>query len=371
MNKLRLRYIFLLLSLMLTTSCDGQGQPKTIVTRHPKLFKTLGTNEYANIHCGLMDKAGNLWFGTTGEGVYRYDGKFFTNFTEKDGLCNNIVWSILEDRAGNIWFGTDAGLSRYDGKSMAIIPIVVERQSYFPGTGSAGASLSTSNAVWSMLQDKSGKLWFGTKEGVYCYNGQTFTRFLDNNSIANAGDLQLKMVDCLLEDKNGVIWLGSGMPPGEEGICRFDGKSITSFKPEGNGWIRTIVEDKKGVIWLSTRSRGNWRYDGHNFTKFTNKEGIGNPLIVDRTGSIWFSGGENENGYGGGGGIWRYDPSASPTAASKSFKNFTTKDGLGDYSAWCMVEDRDGNIWVGTRNIGLYRFDGKTFTNFSAPAGVK
>jgi hypothetical protein len=38
---------------------------------------------------------------------------------------------------------------------------------------------------------------------------------------------------------------------------------------------------------------------------------------------------------------------------------------MGNFGVWCMVEDRDGNIWVGTRNTGLYRYDGRTFTCFS------
>lgn len=44
---------------------------------------------------------------------------------------------------------------------------------------------------------------------------------------------------------------------------------------------------------------------------------------------------------------------------------FTTKDGLINYDVWSILEDRAGNLWVGTRNTGLCRFDGKTFTSFS------
>jgi ligand-binding sensor domain-containing protein len=66
----------------------------------------------------LEDRKGNLWFTTEKDGVWRYDGKSFKNFTEKDGLVNNAVLSILEDNDGNIWFGTKwLGLSRYDGEN--------------------------------------------------------------------------------------------------------------------------------------------------------------------------------------------------------------------------------------------------------------
>jgi ligand-binding sensor domain-containing protein len=54
----------------------------------------------------LEDKSGNLWFGTYGGGVSKYDGKSFTHFTEKEGLSNNTVLSMLEDKSGNLWFGT-------------------------------------------------------------------------------------------------------------------------------------------------------------------------------------------------------------------------------------------------------------------------
>lgn len=90
---------------------------------------------------------------------------------------------------------------------------------------------------------------------------------------------------------------------------------------------------------------------------YTEKVGIGAPILADKAGNIWFSGNEHDNGYGGNGGVWCYD--------GKVFKNFTTKDGMGDYGVWCIIEDRAGNIWFGTRNVGLYRYDGKTFTEFS------
>jgi hypothetical protein len=90
---------------------------------------------------------------------------------------------------------------------------------------------------------------------------------------------------------------------------------------------------------------------------FTEQPGLGMPLLVDRSGNIWFSGEEHANAIENGTGIWRYD--------GKAFRNFSTKEGMGNFGVWCMVGDRDGNIWVGTRNTGLYRYDGRSFTCFS------
>ena len=123
----------LLLASTFLTSCNGQtktevkndlsAEPESTSLVQPKLIKTQGSSEADNVRCGLQDKQGNLWFGTTGEGVYRYDGKIFTQFTMKDGLLSNCVWSMLEDHSGNIWFGTGEGICRYDGKSITSMTI--------------------------------------------------------------------------------------------------------------------------------------------------------------------------------------------------------------------------------------------------------
>lgn len=352
----------LLLVFMFFTSCHGQVKndlPKepvseqlSFTSKKDKLTKTQGSNEHQNVHCSLQDKDGNLWFGTTGEGVYRYDGKVFTQFTEKDGLSNNSVWSILEDKSGNIWFGTDDGVSRYDGKTISKIS--------FTSTSTIGLieaiPQSGKNAVWSMMQDKSGIIWFGTTEDLYCYDGKSFKRFLAKVSITNINKLQLKWIQCILEDRNGTIWMGSG-PIAMEGVIHFDGKSISNSKPNGDGWIRYMLQDKNENIWFSGRQNGIFRYNGKTFSSFTEKVNIGSAILKDKSGNIWFDGGEKLNTIESDGGIWCYD--------GESFKNFTTKEGLGNYSVWSMLEDNRGNIWIGTRNCGLYCYDGKSFITFS------
>ena len=76
---------------------------------------------YSSVGAIYRDKSGNLWFGTQGGGVSRYDGKSFTNFTTAQGLANNVVSSICEDKSGNLWFGTQGGgVSRYDGNCEAL-----------------------------------------------------------------------------------------------------------------------------------------------------------------------------------------------------------------------------------------------------------
>ncbi|MFL5753029.1 MAG: two-component regulator propeller domain-containing protein, partial [Bacteroidia bacterium] len=270
---------------------------------------------------------------------------------------SNTLRSILEDRSGNIWFGTSNGICSYDGKTFTAYPIPVPDSTHL----SAYNNTSTKIEVWSMMQDKSGKIWLGTDAGVYCYDGNSFSRFLNNDSILNKEGLHLKMVDCILEDQNGIILFASGMPPGMEGLCRFDGKSLTSYKPNGNGWIRTIIEEKNGDLLLATRHYGVCRYDGKIFTNISEQGGINRSsvwsVLKDRAGNIWMgtelgSGQMDEDG-----GLWCFN--------GNFFTKFSTRDGLCHNGVSFILEDKAGDIWLGTRNVGLCRYDGKTFTNFT------
>ena len=142
------------------------------------LFTTYNTEQglaLNSIACGYTDKKGNLWFGTLGGGVSRYDGKSFTSFTAAQGLANNIIYSITEDKTGNIWFGTSGGgVSRYDGKSF---------------TNFTTAQGLSNNTVWSITQDKKGNLWFGTSGGgVSRYDGKSFTNLTTAEGLANNTD---------------------------------------------------------------------------------------------------------------------------------------------------------------------------------------
>jgi ligand-binding sensor domain-containing protein len=340
---------------LVESGATQSGLPKLVT--HSEADKL--TRAAHNIHCCVQDKSGNLWFGTTGDGVYRFDGKSFTNYTIKDGLISNGVYCMLEDKEGNIWFGTGVGVSRYDGTAITSNPI-------------PDGNAVLRHGVGSMFQDKKGVIWFGTDDGVYCYSGKSLTPFLRKDSVINKNGLQLKKVERMLQDKNGNMWFCSGMGGGE-GICCYDGKSIINFKPNGDVWVPYMLEDNAGNIWFSGRTHGYFRYDGKTFTDFTEKIGFnpaiedqnGNiclsgkvgfgPVLEDNAGNIWFTG--KMVRFGGEGGIWRYD--------GKSCMNYTNKGSLGAYQIWCMVKDNAGNIWIGTNNTGLFRFDGKNFICFS------
>jgi ligand-binding sensor domain-containing protein len=218
-------------------------------------FKVLQGLKHNNISCMLQDKTGNLWFGTDG-GVCRYDGKSFTNFTDKEGLANNVVFSILEDKTGNLWFGTGGGVCRYDGN--CVDDIINETHLY---------------------QHNQHDLKKNKKDLV-----KSFTNFTEKEGLSN------NFVFSILEDKTGNLWFGT-----YGGVCRYDGKSFTNFTDKeglANNYVLSILEDKTGNLWFGTNGGGVSRYDGKSFTNFTDKEGLANNVVLnllqDKEGNIWF-----------------------------------------------------------------------------------
>jgi ligand-binding sensor domain-containing protein len=94
---------------------------------------------------------GSVWAGTWGGGVSRWDGKSWKNLTARDGLAGNIVYSIAQDRQGRLWFGTNRGVSRWDGKA-------------FQNLGVAQGLLE--HNVYAVAVAPDGDVWVGTRRGV-------------------------------------------------------------------------------------------------------------------------------------------------------------------------------------------------------------
>lgn len=347
-----IRTVFLILTVVFT-SCNGQVKsnlPKDISIK-PKLITDGQSRKSREL---LQDKAGHLWL-TNGknEGVTLYDGKTFTHFTEKDGLSNNFVWTILEDNSGKLWFGTADGITCYDGKIFSVIPItaITSNTSYRKTMPDPhfGYPQPEENWVESIMQDKTGMFWFGTMSGIYRYDGKIFTHFSHNDNVTNTTGITIGNIESILEDSNGNIWFGGR---GTEGVFRYDGKTLNNFKPNGENWVSPILQDKTGTIWFSSRTAGLYQYYKENFNFFGKGEfsDFFFSMEEDSAKNLWFCNGKN-------GGVTFYD--------GKSFINYTAKDGLGENFARSILRDKDGNIWFSSRDKGLCRYDGNTFTTFS------
>ncbi|MDQ3192374.1 MAG: SpoIIE family protein phosphatase [Bacteroidota bacterium] len=70
------------------------------------------------IRCIYEDKQGQLWIGTDGGGLNLMNSDYsFKQFSENEGLPNNVVYGILEDEQDNLWLSTNNGLCRFNKSS--------------------------------------------------------------------------------------------------------------------------------------------------------------------------------------------------------------------------------------------------------------
>ena len=286
----------------------------------------------------LKDSKGNIWFGSMGGSVSRYNGENFTNFTKKEGLSHNKVLSMIEDSKGNIWFGTyGGGISMYNGDSFT----------HF--TENEGLSC---NNVISIMEDHNGNLWFGTDGGgVSMYNGDSFTHFTQKEGLSN------NKIRSIMEDSNNNIWFGSF----GGGVSMYDGATFTHFTDKdglNDNWVFSIMEDSKGNIWFGTYGGGIIKYNGDSFTQFTEKEGLSNnevtSILEDAIGNIWIG--------TLGGGVSMYD--------GKTFTYFIENDGSGNIPITSIAEDGKGNIWFGTWGNGVYIYKNNSFIHFTETEGL-
>ena len=94
MNRL-IKNIFLLILSTTIISCNGQVKSNN---KSVEIEKTQTNNKIPvpknGFYNGMVDKDGTLWFCSNGDGIYHYNGKSFKNYTEKDGLSSNQVFSV-------------------------------------------------------------------------------------------------------------------------------------------------------------------------------------------------------------------------------------------------------------------------------------
>jgi ligand-binding sensor domain-containing protein len=279
---------------------------------------------------------GDILIAASWSGAFRYDGKSFTNFTSK--LGSHRYWDILEDRRGNIWFASlDSGVYYYNGKTF---------QHFTTREGLA------SNGVTCIYEDKAGIIWFGTGRGLTRYNGNSFQTFSTKEGFSNND------FTTIIEDKTGKLWFSTRGEP-----CFYDGKTLTVLKnKDGKGFknVWSIIEDKKGNIWFGDND-GLWRYDGSTVTKVSQRGA--NAIIQDKKGNIWTTGTVSPPL----GPVWALSRYDAKSLYNKIPTVTEIKSG-GPGAFLAILEANDGSIWFGAAN-GVYRYDGKTITDFKNAAG--
>ncbi len=252
----------------------------------------------------FTDRKGQLWIGTIGSGLSRYDREH-DNFINMPGAPigsnRRTVNSITEDSAGGIWVGTEGGLYRLPPTPVAEPVLADEKGRPFP-----------TSAIHRLLTARDGVLWVGTSDGLLRRDPASgaFTQIPLPPPLNKAAAIY-----SLYEAGDGRVFVGTR----ENGVYVVDSKTgaVQPLKVTGAGtmltneWVYAIAEPRPGQIWFSTYGNGIF-------------------ILDDK--------GKSE----GSGRVIRHEPTAIGT--------------LADDTIWGMLIDRSGLLWVATTS-GLVRHD--------------
>jgi ligand-binding sensor domain-containing protein len=359
--KLDNQNIFILCTFLIavTISCNTQSQSN----KENQIVQTKTDSKLLKYTTGvrsiLEDSKGNTWFGSYNEGVCLLRSGEFQYFTTENGLCDNQVRNIYEDKNGIIWFECGRGLSIYDGQKMTIY----KERNY---DSTKQWKLSDSD-LWFKGDETGGYNKLERDPGLYQYDGKHlyYRTFPIKPTLGEKNVYSISTN--FVRSKNGAVWFGA-----YDALIGYDGKQFKMFNDDSLGLngtteslhIRCIMEDSKGNLWIGNNCGGSTiggigvlKYDGKEFIQFTKQHQLrkedtkGNSLDrvfsigEDASGNIWFGTVES--------GVWRYD--------GNSVKNFTKKDGLDGGLIWIIYKSKTGELWFGGGPNGVYRFTGKSF----------
>ena len=211
---------------------------------------------YPYIRDIMEDRAGFIWLGSDGGGLYRYDRcelkAFMANVENPHAISSNDVISIYQDRKGIIWVGTNAGgLNRFD-------PLTGDFTGYY-NVPPWQFSIYSHNIVWAISEDHQGRLWLGTNFGLNLFHpdSASFQSWLVNGD----RDRRENAINFILVDHKQPSWLWLGTNAGLIGFDMDSSKFHNFTPPFWSAPVEDILQEPNGGLWLATRGRGMVYFD--------------------------------------------------------------------------------------------------------------
>lgn len=268
----------------------------------------------SQIQAVVEDREGNLWVGTSGEGLAVLRDTQFLNYGASDGLVAEGGLAVLAARNGSIWVGTFDRLAQFENGRFTL-------------HGEAGL------AVRSLLEDEDGSIWVGGSRGLHVMRGGVL-RPVPLSGVAPAP------VSAILRDGRGDLWVGID----GEGVVQLHGGEVRRYgTTEGlpGLLIRGIVEDPEGTIWFGLKEHGVLRWRDGAFSRLTTADGLPSDAVqsLQRDGeAIWI---------GTRRGLARW-------TAKTGLVTYTAANGLPTNYVYHVIRDAQGDLWL-TCGRGIFR----------------
>ena len=344
----------------------------------------------ATVTSVLEGRKGFMWMGTA-EGLHRYDGYEFKiykhSLRDSNSLSNDHVTALCEDSTDHLWIGTFVGqLNRFDKRTESFerfditdkdgapnrYPITcisydkdgsilvgldgggmvtIDEQSGDQTHFSTENSELTNDFIKSFNPEANDLgFWIGTVQGLSLFKSGQFKTFESLRVFDN------QFVSDVLHD--GVYLYITTIGQGLQ-IWNSKTEELSALQPpnyRGARFMNFIVKDHSGSMWIGTEGAGLLRlHDGH-FERFRNDAYDNRSLVgdnvrtgcTDSRGMLWF---------GCVNGLSHYDPSYH---LFNLYRSFEYKGEGTNSNVYCIYEDRQGIVWLGTLSGGLVRFNPET-----------
>jgi ligand-binding sensor domain-containing protein/signal transduction histidine kinase len=217
--------------------------------------RTVGPAATTDVVTIREDRSGNLWVGTYGHGLLRFDRRtghiktYQHDPADPHSLSSDMIIRLLEDHNGALWAASVDGLNRFDPASerFTTYKLDAKRRSVY----------------LELAEDREGALWLGTdSSGLYHFDPASGSLTIYEHDPNRPGTLSDNRVNSVYLDHSGTMWIGT-----QNGLNKLDRKDDTFNSYTGKDGLSgnavgCILEDEHGYLWMSTNN-GISRFDPH------------------------------------------------------------------------------------------------------------